>query len=110
MPFDESVKKINTLWVKAIEFSPIRTFKSKTSKITELVGQMAHWEYLTNMEVKEGLIGWANIDYVQTKFKVGLPGIGYGARSVSTDVPEGTTAIFLRHTFVLKEEFNSDSL
>ena len=112
MPFDESVKKINTLWVKAIEFSPIRTFKSKTSKITELVGQMAHWEYLTNAEVKvkEGLIGWANIDYVQTKFKVGLPGIGYGARSVSTGVPEGTTAIFLRHTFVLKEEFNSDTL
>ena len=112
MPFDESVKKINTLWVKAIEFNPIRTLKSKTSKGTELVGQMVDWEYLANteLEVKEGLIGWTNIDYDQIIFKVGLPGIGYGDRGVSTEVPKGTTAILLRHTFELKEEFNSDAL
>ena len=42
--------------------------------------------------------------------KVGLPGIGYGDRSVSTEVPKGTTAILLRHTFELKEEFKSESL
>ena len=112
MPFDKSVKKINTLWVKAIEFNPIRTLKSKTSKGTELVGQMVDWEYLANteLEVKEGLIGWTNIDYDQIIFKVGLPGIGYGDRGVSTEVPKGTTAILLRHTFDLKEEFKSGSL
>ena len=112
IPFDESVKKINTLWVKAIEFNPIRTLKSKKSKGTELIGQMVDWEYLTNtdVEIKDGLIGWTNIDYDQIKFKVGLPGIGYGDRSVSTEVPKGTTAILLRHTFELKEEFNSDAL
>ena len=112
MPFDKSVKKINTLWVKAIEFNPIRTLKSKTSKGTELVGQMVDWEYLANteLEVKEGLIGWTNIDYDQIKFKVGLPGIGYGERGVSTEVPKGTTAVFLRHSFDLKEELKSGSL
>jgi hypothetical protein len=112
MPFDKSVKKINTLWVKAIEFNPIRILKSKTSKGAELVGQMVNWEYLANteLEVKEGLIGWTNIDYDQIKFKVGLPGIGYGDRGVSTEVLKGTTAIFLRHTFDLKEEFKSGSL
>ena len=112
MPFDKSVKKINTLWVKAIEFNPIRTLKSKTSKGAELVGQMVNWEYLANteLEVKEGLIGWTNIDYDQIKFKVGLPGVGYGDRGVSTEVLKGTTSIFLRHTFDLKEEFKSGSL
>ena len=73
---------------------------------------MVDWEYLANteLEVKEGLIGWTNIDYDQIIFKVGLPGIGYGDRGVSTEVPKGTTAILLRRTFELKEEFNSDAL
>ena len=112
MPFDESVKKINTLLVKAIEFNPIRTLKSKKSKVTELVGQMVDWEYMANTELedKEALIGWANIDYDQIKFNVGLPGIGYGDDGVATEVPKGTTAILLRHTFELKEEFKSESL
>jgi hypothetical protein len=112
MPFDKSVKKIDTSWVKAIEFNPIRTLKSKTSKSAELVGQMVDWEYLSNteLEVNEGLIGWTNIDYDQIKFKVGLPGIGYGERGVSTEVPKGTTAVFLRHSFDLKEELKSGSL
>lgn len=112
MPFDKSVKKINKLWVKAIEFNPIRTLKSITSEGTELVGQMVDWEYLANtsLEVKEGLIGWASSDYNQIKFKVGMPGIGYGDRGVSTEVPRGTTAILLRHAFEIEEEFKPDSL
>jgi len=64
----------------------------------------------TELEVNEGLIGWTNIDYDQIKFKVGLPGIGYGERGVSTEVPKGTTAVFLRHSFDLKEELKSGSL
>mgnify|MGYP001157263666 CR=1 FL=1 len=112
MPFDRSIKKINKLLVKAIEFNPIRTLRSKASNGTELFGKWVNWRYLSNtrLGVQEDLIGWTNIDYDHSKFKVGLTGIGYGDRGVLTEVPKGTTAVFMRQVFELKEEFQSDSL
>ena len=112
IPFDKSVKKISKLWVKAIEFNPIRTLRSKTSNGTGLFGKWVNWRYLSNteFEAKEELIGWASIDYDHTKFKVGLTGIGYGDHGILTEVPKGTTAVFMRQAFELKEEFQSDSL
>ena len=112
MPFDKSAKKINKLWVKAIEFNPMRTLRSKTSNDTGSFGKWVNWRYLSNteLEVKEELTGWTNIDYDHIKFKVGLTGIGYGDRGVLTKVPKGTTAIFMRQAFEFKEEFESDSL
>ena len=112
MPFDKSVKKIDKLCVKAIEFNPIRRLRSKNINGNEIFGKWVDWKYLANTELKakEGLIGWTNIDYDHVKFKVGLIGIGYGDRGVLTEVPKGTTAVLMRHEFEIKEESKLDSL
>ena len=112
MAFDKSVKKIDSSWVKAIEFNPLRALRSKITKGAKLIDQSSGWSYLANteLEIKEGLSDWANIDYHQIKFKFGLTGIGYGARGVLTEVPKGTTAVLMRHVFDLNEEFQTDTL
>lgn len=112
MPFNKKVKKIDKLFVKAIEFNPIRRLRSNNVNSNKIFGNWVDWRYLTNteLEAKEELTGWTNIDYDHSKFKVGLIGIGYGDRSVLTEVPKGTTAVLMRHAFELEENFKPDSL
>ncbi len=112
MPFDKKVKKIDKLFVKAIEFNPIRRLRSNNVNSNKIFGNWVDWRYLTNteLEAKEELIGWTNIDYDHSKFKVGLIGIGYGDRGVLTEVPKGTTAVLMRHAFEFDEKFKPDSL
>ena len=52
---------------------------------------------------KRELSGWTSVGFDDSAFAVGATGFGYGDEDDATKLPVGTTAVLLRHHFILKE-------
>ena len=59
---------------------------------------------------KKALNGWTAVGFDDSAFAVGPAGFGYGDEDDATKLPFGTTAVLLRHEFILKEPLMSESL
>ena len=59
---------------------------------------------------KRELSGWTSVGFDDSAFAVGATGFGYGDEDDATKLPVGTTAVLLRHQFILKEALRSESL
>ena len=81
-----------------------------------LIEAGADWKYLLGFDQekvpneKRTLSGWTTVGFDDSAFAVGAAGFGYGDEDDATKLPVGTTAILLRHQFILREPLRSESL
>ena len=83
---------------------------------TTLVKSGAEWKYLPggadpqNTAAGESLRGWTAVDFDDSRFAVGRAGFGYGDEDDATELPAGTSTVFMRHEFTWDGPLDSSGL
>ena len=77
----------------------------------DIIEHEAEWRYLVADPAGSGPpAGWNTVGFNDAAFSVGRAGFGYGDDDDFTDVPAGTTAVFIRKTFAIADPTNLKTL
>ncbi len=94
-----------------VHLDPDRVRDKKLKFSPTLISLASPWHVLAGLPNETGPpVGWETPDFDDTSWTSGPAGIGYGIEGVQTEVPEGSTAAFLRTSFRLDSEFTLPNL